>query len=265
MDIKDAHQAREHPTYHQALVRWITQLADDELTLGHRDSEWLGLCPDIEGDVAFSSIAQDEVGHAAFYFELLHELGEPDPDRLAFARKSHERRNAKLVEQENGDWAYSILRHTLYDIFDGIRLEAMRQSSYLPLRHGVAKIQREEAYHLLHMKTWVVRMGKAGGEARQYLEEAAVRVWPQLDDLFSFGDADEETLLRFGIIGFGSAECQKRWEEQVKAIFGQAGLPWPGEIPMSGRDGRLGQHDPALAQLLKTMTEVYRLDPVARW
>jgi ring-1,2-phenylacetyl-CoA epoxidase subunit PaaC len=264
MEIRDAAQARNHPDYCQALTQWLYQLADDELTLGHRDSEWLGLCPDIEGDVAFSSIAQDEVGHAVFYFERLHELGEPHPDLLAFARKSSERRNARLVEQENGDWAYSILRHFLYDVFDAVRLEAMRESSSLPLRHGVAKIQREEVYHLLHMKTWLIRMGRAGGEARQHLDEAAGRMWFQLGDLFSFGER-EEALLQFGIVRLSAAECKRQWQEQVQAVFQQAELPWPGEIPPVERDGRLGQHDPALEQLLATLTEVYRLDPAARW
>ena len=46
-------------------------LGDDELVLGHRHSEWTGFAPHIEEDVAFSSIAQDEIGHAANYYMLL--------------------------------------------------------------------------------------------------------------------------------------------------------------------------------------------------
>lgn len=264
MQIKNAVQAREHPEFCRALIPWLYQLADDELILGHRDSEWLGMCPDIEGDVAFSSIAQDEVGHAAFYFERLHELGEPHPDPNAFGRKSAERYHTRLVEQENGDWAYSVLRHFLYDTFDAVRLEAMQASSYLPLRQGVAKIQREEMYHLLHMKTWLVRMGKADGEARQRLRDAAERLWPQLSDLFSCGER-EEALLQWGILRFTATEGKRLWQERVKAVFQQAELPWPGEIPASERDGRLGQHDPVLEQLLASLAEVYRMDPLARW
>ena len=36
-------------------------LADDELVLGWRDSEWTGIAPVLEEDVAFSSIAQFEL------------------------------------------------------------------------------------------------------------------------------------------------------------------------------------------------------------
>lgn len=134
MRVENAEQAKQSEAYRAALVDFLYQLADDELCLGHRDSEWLGLAPDIEEDVAFSSVAQDEVGHATYCFSLLHDLGEEDPDRIAFAREVKRWRNAVLLERPNGDWAYSIARHFLYDVFDDIRLEALTKSSYRPLR-----------------------------------------------------------------------------------------------------------------------------------
>ena len=42
----------------------LIEYADDELILGWRDSEWTGIAPSLEEDVAFSSIAQNEIGHA---------------------------------------------------------------------------------------------------------------------------------------------------------------------------------------------------------
>ena len=42
----------------------LLAIADDELVLGWRDSEWTGIAPMLEEDVAFSSIAQNEIGHA---------------------------------------------------------------------------------------------------------------------------------------------------------------------------------------------------------
>jgi 1,2-phenylacetyl-CoA epoxidase catalytic subunit len=60
--------------------RELLGLADDELILGWRDSEWTGIAPMLEEDVAFSSIAQNEIGHARAVYELLSE----DADALAF-------------------------------------------------------------------------------------------------------------------------------------------------------------------------------------
>ena len=51
----------------------IMALADDELILGHRHSEWTGWAPHLEEDLAFSSIAQDEMAHARLLYRLARE------------------------------------------------------------------------------------------------------------------------------------------------------------------------------------------------
>jgi ring-1,2-phenylacetyl-CoA epoxidase subunit PaaC len=264
MKIENVEQAMQHKRYTQVLKDLLYQLADDELTLGHRDSEWLGLSPDIEGDVAFSSIAQDEVGHAAFYFERLHELGEQDPDHLAFARPISLRRNAVLLERGNGDWAFSIARHYLYDIFDDLRLSALVESSYLPLAQGAVKIKREEYYHLLHMHLWFTRLGQAGGEAKERLERAMRKIWQDIDGLLSFGTYEQE-LIEFGIMSITPLQIRTKWCEIIEKSCQEAGIAWPGPYPKGQINGRLGQHTEELDQLMGTMSEVYHLDPSARW
>ena len=68
----------------------LLKLADDELVLGWRNSEWTGIAPFLEEDVAFSSIAQTEIGHARAWYELAaKELG-TDADSLAFDREPDE-------------------------------------------------------------------------------------------------------------------------------------------------------------------------------
>ena len=71
-------------------VDLLLALADDELILGWRNSEWTGIAPFLEEDVAFSSIAQNEIGHARALYELAaRELG-TDADALAFDRPLEE-------------------------------------------------------------------------------------------------------------------------------------------------------------------------------
>lgn len=264
MRVENAEQAKQSEAYRVALVDFLYQLADDELCLGHRDSEWLGLAPDIEEDVAFSSVAQDEVGHATYCFSLLHDLGEEDPDRLAFAREVKRWRNAVLLERPNGDWAYSIARHFLYDVFDDIRLEALTQSSYRPLSEGACKIRREETYHLQHFRLWFTRLGQAGGEAQERLGQAVNRLWPDVGGLFSLG-IYEAALIEQGILPLSSEEMRRQWEERIRPVMDEAGIPWPGELSISSIDGRQGEHTDDLTALLDTMSEVYRLDPNAVW
>jgi len=124
-------------------------LADDELIVGWRDSEWTGIAPLLEEDVAFSSIAQNEIGHARAVYELLGD----DADALAFDRRPEEYRCAPLVQLHLLDWAHTIARRWLYEVADEIRISALRET--LPL---AAKIDREEQYHRMHAEMWHERL-----------------------------------------------------------------------------------------------------------
>jgi len=152
----------------------LLELADDELILGWRDSEWTGIAPLLEEDVAFSSIAQNEIGHARALYELAAaELG-TTADELAFDRQPDDYRCAPLVELRLvGDWASTIARHWLYEAADEVRLEALKAGDDRELAGLAAKIDREEAYHRLHAAMWEERLRD---DSR--FQEAVERLWP---------------------------------------------------------------------------------------
>jgi ring-1,2-phenylacetyl-CoA epoxidase subunit PaaC len=129
-------------------------LADDELILGWRESEWTGIAPVLEEDVAFSSIAQNEIGHARAVYSLLSE----DPDALAFDRKPDEYCCSPLVELHLLEWAHTIARRWLYEIADEIRITALKDDSDPAVAGLAAKIDREEAYHRMHAEMWHDRL-----------------------------------------------------------------------------------------------------------
>src|SRR5690242_11998827 len=112
------------PVTHEAFREWLLRAADDELIIGHRHSEWTGFGPDIESDVALSSIAQEEIGHARAVYAMIVADQEHDADQLAFSRPAGEYRHAILVERENGGWEQSIVRLVLYERYDALRLRA---------------------------------------------------------------------------------------------------------------------------------------------
>jgi len=107
----------------------LIALGDDELVLGHRASEWCGQAPILEEDIAFANLALDEIGHANLWYRLLASLEGKDkeryPDQIVFWREAADIRNAQLVELPNGDWAFSILRHYLFDSAESERLKAL--------------------------------------------------------------------------------------------------------------------------------------------
>jgi ring-1,2-phenylacetyl-CoA epoxidase subunit PaaC len=144
-------------------------LADDELILGWRDSEWTGIAPMLEEDVAFSSIAQNEIGHARAVYELLSD----DADALAFDRKPEEYRCAPLVELHLLDWGRTIARRCLYEVADEIRIATLMEDGDARVAGLAAKINREEAYHRMHAEMWRERLA----DTPQF-RSAVDELWP---------------------------------------------------------------------------------------
>jgi ring-1,2-phenylacetyl-CoA epoxidase subunit PaaC len=218
-------------------VETLLALADDELIVGWRDSEWTGIAPTLEEDVAFSSIAQNEIGHARALYELAAiELG-TDADALAFDREPGEYRCAPLVELRLlDDWAMTIARRYLYEIADEIRLHELMGSADAELGGLAAKIDREEVYHRLHAELWAARL-----RAEPRFIAAVEELWP-----FALGML--EPALR--------PELARRVGRASNSLL-QAQDP-------SHLQER-GAHMPELAELLSEMTEVRRSEPGAQW
>jgi len=142
----------------QGRAELLLEIADDELILGWRDSEWTGIAPFLEEDVAFSSIAQNEIGHARALYELAaRDLG-TTADELAFDRKPDEYRCSRLVELRLPGWEHTIARHYLYEEADAARLEQLKASDDPELAGLAEKIDREEAYHRMHAQMWFDRL-----------------------------------------------------------------------------------------------------------
>ncbi|MBE3560179.1 MAG: phenylacetate-CoA oxygenase subunit PaaC [Ktedonobacteraceae bacterium] len=262
----------------QPLIELLQSLADDEFVLGFWDSEWTGVAPLLEEDVACSSIAQDEIGHARLYYQRLSDLTGLSPDQLAYGRGPEEYRQAQLVERRRGDWAFTIARQFLYDTADQLRLEMLAGSTYLPLAQDVRKMQREETYHQMHFSAWMQRLANGTAEARRRLEDALQSLWP--DALGQFESLPgEERLLHTGVLTHSSSDLQQQWLAALAPFFARLRLPFPavgdpsseGEIVVytptiaARTGGRRGQHTQDFIDLWEQMTMVYRIEPQARW
>lgn len=245
-----------------ATVDLLYRMADDEIVIGHRNSEWTGLGPILEEDIAFSSMAQDEMGHAQVLYQMLHDLGEADPDTLAFGRKAPQYCCATLVALPKGDYAFSIVRQFLYDVADDVRLAALTAGTLKPLAELARKLRTEEKYHLMHGRSWMLRLGNATPESNERMQRALNEAYPHALGLFEPTDADE-TLVQAGILPH-EHELRRQWESAVAPVLANAGLAVPAN-PQPVFGGRRGRHYPALAELLNAMQLVYDIDPQAKW
>jgi len=249
----------------EAIKDLLYRLADDELIIGHRNSEWNGIGPILEEDIAFSSMAQDEMGHAQAYYIMLNEIfGEAHPDQVAFNREEAKFRSCKLVEMPIKDYAFSLVRHFCYDMAEGVRLDSLRQSSFRPLAELAKKLSREEKYHALHAQTWISQLGRATTESNQRLQDALDEVYPLAFGIFEPTKHDGD-IVSEGLMA-SEADLEATWVAEMKTQIEAAGLKVPTvEDKTVGYGGRTGQHSEHLAPLLNEMTEVFSLDPAAAW
>ncbi len=250
------------PEIRDALAGLLLALADDEFVLGFADSEWTGIAPILEEDVALSSIAQDELGHAAALYALLGRLTDRDPDAIAYDRSPADYRHARLLDHPRGDWAATIARRWLYDTADGIRIESLAGSSWQPLAELAALIAREERYHRLHVGTWLERLAAAGGEARARLLVAWEDLRPDAATVLA-PLPGEASLVEAGILPMPSAELDRRWREAIAPLLARVRLP----VPPRPRAAELvrSDHSDAFRRLHAEFTAVRRIDPAATW
>jgi len=245
-----------------ALAGLLRAMADDEFVIGFSDSEWTGIAPLLEEDVAMSSLAQDELGHAAALYALLGQLTGTDPDALAYDREPDEYRHCRLLDHGRGDWAMTIARRYLYDTADSVRLDALAAGSWAPLADLVGKLLREERYHLMHAGAWLDRLARSDGEGRDRLLAALRELGPDAATVFT-PLPDEPALVEAGIVDADSAELERRWRAAIAPAFGRLDLPMPpvAHDPERGRD----DHTDAFRWLWSEFTMVRRSDPGATW
>jgi ring-1,2-phenylacetyl-CoA epoxidase subunit PaaC len=238
-------------------------MADDEFVIGFSDSEWTGIAPMLEEDVAMSSVAQDELGHAQALYRLLADVVEDgrDADAIAFDRPPEAYFHARLLDHPRGDWAQTITRRFLYDTADSARLEALAESSFEPLREIVAKIRREERYHVMHVTAWFERLAR-GSDSRPRLLDALDRLGSDAGTVL----APLPSALALEMAGIVPARCgglEAAWRTSLQPTFQRLNLPRLPVTPAPER-ARAG-HSDSFRWLHGEFTSVRGLDRSATW
>ncbi|MGH2581520.1 MAG: 1,2-phenylacetyl-CoA epoxidase subunit PaaC [Anaerolineales bacterium] len=246
-----------------ALSDYLIALADDELILGHRNSEWAGHAPILEEDIAFANIGLDEIGHARLWYELAADLLGAEksrfPDQQVFFRTEADFRCLQFVELPRGDWAFTMVRQYLFDTFENHRLAALVKSEYKPLAGIAGRIRNEEIYHLRHTSAWVKRLGLGTEESQRRMQAALDELWPYAQGLGAPmpGEIELEKVVP------ESGMLFEMWSDEVTQFLRDGGL----DVPKSGGqvDVDRAVHSEYFPVLIADMQEVARLEPEAEW
>jgi ring-1,2-phenylacetyl-CoA epoxidase subunit PaaC len=244
------------------LLLALLRRADDALVLGHRLSEWTGRAPTLEEELALANLALDLIGQARALYQYAGELSGQDEDQLAYLRDAGAYRNCLLVEQPNGDFSRTIVRHVLYTAFIDPFWRATTASTDATLAAIAARSEKETAYHLRHAGEWLVRLGDGTDESHRRTQDAVDWLWPYVGELFET-DTAEQALIATGVLPDPTA-LRDGWDRTVAALLDRATLHRPEDGWMQ-TGGRRGVHSEHLGTMLAEMQVLQRTYPGARW
>lgn len=242
----------------------LLELADDQLILGHRLSEWCGKGPMLEEDLALSNLALDMIGQARLLYSYAGDVEgkDRDEDALAYLRLEGEYRNCLMVERPNGDFAHTMLRQLYFAVFMEAFWKAAATSTDETIRAIAGKAVKEMAYHIRHSAEWVIRLGDG-------TEESAVRMKAAVEDLHLYTNelfemsAAAQACVDAGILPDREA-LRREWTQAVGVVFSQAMLEAP-EVAYPQTGGRAGLHGESMGHLLAELQYVQRAHPGLTW
>ena len=261
----------------QTLINYTLHLADDVLILAQQNSAWCGHGPILEQDIAITNISLDLLGQARNFYQYAAQIingfkapspggdgfgGEATEDTLAYLRDNREFKNCLLVEQENGDWAKTILRQFLFSNYQYFLYEKLQYSQDEQLRAIAEKALKEVTYHLKWSSEWVIRLGDGTEESHQRMRKAVTELWPYVDELFS--NADYESALIASNISIDVASLKSSWLQRTGEIFSAATLSIPQNV-FSQKGGKQGVHTEQLGYILAEMQFLQRAYPNSIW
>ena len=242
----------------------LLELADDQLILGHRLSEWCSKGPMLEEDLALSNLALDLLGQARSlytYAGLVEGKGRSEDD-LAYMRLERDYKNCLLVERPNEDFAHTILRQLYFAAFMEPYWQAALSSTDETVRGIAGKAVKEMAYHIRHSAEWVIRLGDGTDVSAARMRAAIEELSVYTEELFAMSPAAEAAAKAGQLPDRGAMRAA--WDRTIAMVFEQAFLDLPAKsVPQVG--GRLGQHSEALGHILSDLQYVQRTHPGLTW
>jgi|GEM_PF-213141 len=240
-------------------TEWVLSFADDEHFIGSRHAAWIGLGPFLEEDLAFCSIAQDELGHAIALYELLTD----DLDRFALLRPAADYRSAWLCELACEQWNYSLVRHWLYDQAEALRWASLESSSVPALQTLSKRAEREEVFHRDHADLYLSRLADGDEPCRHAVAAAIAELLPYAVALWE-PVAGEAEALADGVATASSADLARDFEAAITADLRRWGFDptWP--QPIEGQNARTTR-SAGFGDFLASLQEVILLDTDATW
>ncbi|QVQ29476.1 1,2-phenylacetyl-CoA epoxidase subunit PaaC [Achromobacter deleyi] len=252
----------------KTFFEYLLRLGDSSLILSQRLGAWTGHGPILEEDLALTNTALDLLGQARMWLTLAGEVegAGRDEDALAYLRDTHQFHNVLLVERDNGNYADTMARQFLFDVWHYFLLQRLEKSSDERVAAIAAKSIKEVTYHVRRSSDMVVRLGDGTAESHAKMQAAIDDAWRFTGELFA-DDAIDLDLASRGI-GCELSALRQPWLAHVREVLQEATMTVPEETAanhLAYRGGRQGRHTEALGYVLAEMQHLQRAYPGATW
>ncbi len=252
----------------KTLFEYLLRLGDSSLILSQRLGAWTGHGPILEEDLALTNTALDLLGQARMWLTLAGEVegAGRDEDALAYHRDTHQFHNVLLVERANGNYADTMARQFLFDVWHYFLLQRLEQSSDERVAAIAAKSIKEVTYHVRRSSDMVVRLGDGTDESHAKMQAAIDDAWRFTGELFADDAVDQDVAARG--IGCELSALREPWLAHVREVLEEATLTVPDETAanhLAYRGGRQGRHTEELGYVLAEMQYLPRAYPGATW
>jgi ring-1,2-phenylacetyl-CoA epoxidase subunit PaaC len=253
--------------WNDGIREFVLAFADDEHLMGQQHAEWIGVAPFLEEDLAFCSIGQDELGHAALLYALVAGDGNGDGvddrtiDALAFDPDPARWRSCHLVEAPTPEWSRALVRHWLYDAAERLRWELVADSALDPLAETATRAEREEWFHRRHadgLLDVLLPVADSGERLRVALAELLPVALGLFDPV-----AGEVAAVEAGVTAAPFDTRLPEWTDRIRTRF-DVDLPDLGPATAALQAGRTARSE-AFGSVLSRIREVLDLDPAAVW
>lgn len=246
------------------LYKYILGIADNSLILGQRLGELTGHGPTLETDIACTNISLDLFGQVRSYYQYAAKIAGDNrtEDDIAMLRKEREYLNVLLVEQPNTNFAYTVARQFLFDVYHLAFLKELQKSKDLTLAAIANKSVKEVSYHERFSSDWVKRLGDGTGESNFKMQEAINGLWTYTDELFHQTEADK-VMVSEGI-GVDVTKLKDSYYKKINELLEEATLAIP-ESKYFQKGGKKGIHTEHLGYLLSDLQYMQRTYPNMDW
>jgi ring-1,2-phenylacetyl-CoA epoxidase subunit PaaC len=248
----------------QDLFNYLLRLGDNALILGQRLGEWCGHGPVLEQDIALTNIALDLIGQTRSWYQYAAQVEGKgrNEDEIAHFRDAIDFYNVLMVEQPNEDWAYTITRQFLFDVFNYYLHLELCDSKDEQVAAIANKSIKEITYHLKYSSEWMIRLGDGTEESHQKMQQAVDDLYMYAGEMTAADDLDKK--MAASGVGADLDKIRPAYFAKVKEIMDRATLTLP-EDQWFQEGGKRGRHTENLGFILADLQFMQRTYPGLEW